>query len=874
VADAVLSITSTLIDKPEGNSGSTPFTFTVSRSGDTSGAVSASWGAFNGTINSADFPDNASPIGTVSFAPGETTKTITFQVQGDTAIEPDETFDLILFNPSGGARIGTSSAAATIRNDDAAPAATLSIAATDANKIEGDSGSTPFTFTVTRSGETSVAASADWAVSGTAVTGGDFAGASLPSGTVSFAAGETSKTITVQVQSDTSVEGNEAFQLTLSNPTNGAQLGTASASGSIQNDDLNPAIMSVATATPSKLEGDDGTTAFTFIVTRSGNGSVAASADWSVSGDVDAADFPGGSLPSGTVSFAANELAKFVTVEVRGDRLFETDERLQLTLSNPGSGTRIETASANATIQNDDVAPPVISIAATDADKAEGNSSGSLFRFEVTRTGDLANATSVDWAVTGDVDAADFAGGLPGGTFTFSPTQTSASLAVLVNTDLELEPDEAFQITLSNPTNGARLGTASAGGVIRNDDAAAVPGVLSIAAADASKAEGDSGGTPFTFTVTRSGNTSGAASVDWAVGGTARAADYVGNALPSGTVSFAAGETAKTVAIQVQGDAAFEGDESFRVTLSDPSGAQLGTAVARGTIRNDDVAPVATLSIAATDANKIEGDSGSTPFTFTVTRSGETSVAASADWAVGGDAVNGADFAGGSVPNGTVSFAAGETSKTITVQIKGDTAVESSEAFQLTLANPSNGAALGTASAGGILQNDDSSIIGTSVAEVIQGSTQSDVISAKGGNDTVFGGAGNDTLSGDSGNDTLYGDSGLDWLTGGTGADRFVFRAAGDASPKGASYEEILSFSRAQGDRIDLSGIDAKNGTTANDAFTFIGGTVLSGAGQLRVEAYNGGFLLTGSTDSDAAAELAFIVRTGHTSLQAADFLL
>src|SRR5205814_1137059 len=140
-------------------------------------------------------------------------------------------------------------------------------------------------------------------------------------------------------------------------------------------------------------------------------------------------------------------------------------------------------------------------------------------------------------------------------------------------------------------------------------------------------------------------------------------ADFTGGVLPSGIVSFAAGETSQVISIDVAGDTLVESNEAFTVKLSNPSaGTVLGTATASGTIRNDD----ASLSIAATSADKAEGQSGTVPFTFTVTRTGDTSGAASACSAGPGAAVNGADFTGGVLPSGTVSFAAGETSKVIT----------------------------------------------------------------------------------------------------------------------------------------------------------------------------------------------------------------
>ena len=129
----------------------------------------------------------------------------------------------------------------TIISGNAPP--TLAIAATNATQTEGNTGSKAFTFTVTRSGNTSGANTANWAVTGNGTNPAnatDFANNTLPSGTVSFAAGETSKVITVNVQGDTTVEQNETFAVTLSNPTNGATLTTASATGTITNDDTPP----------------------------------------------------------------------------------------------------------------------------------------------------------------------------------------------------------------------------------------------------------------------------------------------------------------------------------------------------------------------------------------------------------------------------------------------------------------------------------------------------------------------------------------------------------------------------------------------------------------------------------------------------------
>ncbi|MBA4044604.1 MAG: hypothetical protein C0471_09330, partial [Erythrobacter sp.] len=103
----------------EGDEGSTSLVFTVTRSGGSAGEVSVNYSLTNGQTSNDDFTGLTS--GTVTFADGQTTATITIAVIGDTVIEPDETFDLTLFNPTGGATITDNMATGTIFNDDLPP---------------------------------------------------------------------------------------------------------------------------------------------------------------------------------------------------------------------------------------------------------------------------------------------------------------------------------------------------------------------------------------------------------------------------------------------------------------------------------------------------------------------------------------------------------------------------------------------------------------------------------------------------------------------------------------------------------------------------------------------------------------------------------
>jgi hypothetical protein len=129
---------------------------------------------------------------------------------------------------------------------------------------------------------------------------------------------------------------------------------------------------------------------------------------------------------------------------------------------------------------------------------------------------------------------------------------------------------------------------------------------LEIAAVNASQSEGDSGNKAFTFTVERSGDLTDTTEVNWSLAGTgdnpANAVDF-GGTLPSGILTFEPGQESKTIQINVSGDTTIEPDETFAVTLSNPTGtATIAEATATGTIQNDDYTNIET-QIITSDTN-------------------------------------------------------------------------------------------------------------------------------------------------------------------------------------------------------------------------------------------------------------------------------
>ncbi|HEV2746094.1 MAG TPA: RTX toxin, partial [Allosphingosinicella sp.] len=135
----------------------------------------------------------------------------------------------------------------------------------------------------------------------------------------------------------------------------------------------------------------------------------------------------------------------------------------------------------------------------------------------------------------------------------------------------------------------------------------------------------------------------------------------------------------------------------------------------------------------------------------------------------------------------------------------------------------------------------------------------------------LFGLGGRDELRGGDGDDRLTGGAGKDLLTGGGGADQFLFDD-GDTAATSGGADTIGDF--AQGDRINVSRIDADDNDGGDQDFTFVGAAAFSGsAGELRSQVIRGNRYVSGDTDGDAVAD--FYVRIDGTApLEAGDFIL
>jgi hypothetical protein len=382
-------------------------------------------------------------------------------------------------------------------------------------------------------------------------------------------------------------------------------------------------------------------------------------------GDVD--------LGAHTATIPAGATSVMVDAPVRDDALDEDDETFTVVLRDASHGVQLDRSQATVTIADDD-APPAVGV--RPASVAEGDTSLTDAPVEVRLSAPSGKPVTVAYATADGsaVTPGDY--GAVAGTLTIAPGDVAGVVHVPVRGDTVIEPDEALSVALSDPVN-ATLGDASAPLTIRDDE----PLALSVTAPTVT--EGDSGTTPATFTVALAGAPPAGSSVAVAYHLTGVTATVPGDvADASGTLTFAAGEKEKHVTAQVQGDTAAEGDEAFRLVLSDVVSDRV---VLRGenpvaTIVDDDSAPQADTIAPVTTATGAPADWSRQNVTVTLSASdaGGSGVK-QIDYTVGGvhRTVAGATASVPVTAEGTttVAYAAtdnagnAETQKTLSVRI-------------------------------------------------------------------------------------------------------------------------------------------------------------------------------------------------------------
>jgi urease beta subunit len=571
---------------------------------------------------------------------------------------------------------------------------------------EGHTGNVTASFTVTLSAPHSQDVTFHYATgdypSNSATAGVDYV---AQSGEITIPAGQTSAVIEVPVIGDRVGESIEYFVVYLSNPTS-AFVADGQGVGTILDDE--PVVTMVDTYV-STVEGNTGTTPMNFVVRLSAASDEEVRVNYStVEGDTGwwtGGGYYGGSYyyapasadsdfqsAAGTLTFAPGEIEKTISILAIGDREGgEGSEYFFMNLSNP-SGASLTYPSGMGIIHDDE--PNAFFQQSTKV--IEGTGSTTLAELIVTLSAPSDAPITVDYATrdwsTAEADV-DYES--TSGTVTFAPGETTQSIFIPVYGDSLAEYTEYIPVELTGAT-GAQASSQAYVEIV-DDDA-------QISISDVSLAEGNSGITNFTFTVTMSSAATDTVTVTYETTEWGPAEPGSDFAAKSGTLVFAPGETSKTITISVYGDTRLEEDENFYVYLNLVSGnAIMADWEATGTILNDDTSSAPTIDIS--DAEIVEGNSGSRTMTFTVTLSHASNQEVRVSYGTqnGTARTSDSDYVS---KTGTLRFSPGQTSKTITVKVKGDKKVESDETFFVHLSGAKNGV-LGDGEGVGTILNDD-----------------------------------------------------------------------------------------------------------------------------------------------------------------------
>jgi hypothetical protein len=683
-------------------------TLTVSLSATSAQAVTVDVTTADDTATgSADYATTTAT--TLTIAAGSTSASMEFAITDDAVNEDDETFTVTLSSAANAALV-TDTATVTITDDDDI---TLSIADVTVSEADGVA-----EFTVSASGDTEQVVTFDFATADAdASSPGDYSAVTLTATTLDTTTG--TYTVTVTLTDDAINEATETFTASISAATGrGVTIATDTATATILDDD--GLSLSVVDATVSEAGGEAA-----IAIALSQASDQAITVDY-VTTDVTASGGADYTTSTATMTFVPGATEQTIFVDILEDTVNEDDETFTLTLSNAaGEGVTLALDTATVTIaDDDDVTVDLADLSITETDDGDDQA----VAIPLTLSGESGQTITVDvetYAITA-TDGSDFdviAGTYtfyPDGTTAFEDAATSGATDISVYGDTVNEDDETFGVIASSVTGrGVTVGVDTAMVTIADNDD------VTLSIDDITIAEDDATGVA-TFTLTLSGESEQAVTVDVDVAGSGTAlatldADF--SVTTPQTVTFDAGSLTQTLDVTILDDAVHEGDETYELVLTSPTGRGVTVAddTGLGTIIDGE-----SLTVAIADASVIEGDSSDVTLSFEVTLSGVSEQTISLDIAVDAastdGATEGADYT--APTDTTLTFAPGDTSLTFDLAVLADTINEADESVDVTIANPdATSITITDDVATGIISDNDDVTLTVASVEAAEGDT-------------------------------------------------------------------------------------------------------------------------------------------------------
>ena len=668
----VLSIADASVD--EGDSGSTTLDFTVMLDRAATGTVTVDWATSDGAATAGT--DYTAATGSLTFNSGDSSKTISVTVAGDNIDEPNETFTVTLSGESGAA-IEDGAATGTITDDDATPTVTLTLTPDSISEAGGMA-----TVTAGLDHPSSQATTVTLTLTPVPpATPGDYVATldlrlTIPAGpTESTGEGVTidarnnavdapHKRVTVSATATNAlgITAPQNVTLTIRDDENVAPTGAPTI------DDTTPVVGETLTVDPSGIGDSDGLAgvAYAYRWIRVAAGGAETQVGTGQSYTVVAADV-GATL------------------------------KVEASFTDEGGAEETVESVVTSTVVAAVPPPPLPELSIGDASVDEGDSGGTTLDFTVTLDSAATGTVTVDWATSDGAATAgtDYTAG--NGTLTFNAGDSSKTVSVTVAGDDVDEPNETFEVTLTNPS-GATLGDDTGTGTITDDDD--TPTVTLRLKPDSISEKGDKP-SAVTASLDRPSSQETTLVVTVTPEPPAVASDYT---LSASRLTIPAGATTSRKSLQIapRDNNVYEGDKTLEVSaLASNSQGITGPEAVTLTITDDEV-PSASLSIG--DASVDEGDSGSATLDFTVTLDPVATETVTVNWAtIARTATAGTDYTGGS---GTLTFNVGDTSRAVSVTVLGDDVDEPDETFTVLLSNAS-GARIGDEGATGTITDDD-----------------------------------------------------------------------------------------------------------------------------------------------------------------------
>jgi hypothetical protein len=642
------------------NAGNADFTVTLNVAADNN--VTVEYNTLDVTAEDENGDDDYKLTqGTLTFAPGQTQRTISVPITNDAKVELPENFLMNIKNPSTNAVIGTSLGTCTINVDEQT---TVSI---DDRAVDENGGNTVFTVTLSLVAENNV--TVDYTTNDdTAQDQNGDNDYTSTANSLTFAPGETQKTISVTIVNDTQVELAETFTVDLSNPSDNATFAKNQGVGTINIDER-----TTITINDVAVDENAGTSDFVVSLDLAADDDVSL---WIATADNTAVDPDDYTAGSGTLTFTPGVTTQTLNIPITNDGDVEIPETFLVNLSSPTDNAVIGDNQGVGTINVDDAYDVVI---ADSADVAEGGQAS----FTVTITppvvpGDTGEVyyTTVDGSA---LSGSDYTAKT--GTLTFNVGESTKNITISTINDGEVEIPETFRVDLTGGSTLAAANPIDPTGTctILVDDA------YDISIADsADVVEGGTGS--FRVTITPPVVPGDTVAVGYrTVDGTAKAGDPDFTAITD-TLTFTAGQSTQDITVPTNNDTKVEFVENFSVEFTGTStlaAAIPGVTTGSCNILIDDKYQISINDIVVPESAgnavftvsvipAIQPDPGHTITVDYTTRDGTATVADN-------------DY---TTSSGTLTFNASDTSHTIAVPINDDSLVEIEETFFIDLSNP------------------------------------------------------------------------------------------------------------------------------------------------------------------------------------------